>query len=105
MEGETPPLGASVEQYQQFLQPTEDSTVVTPANSPADSEIRVSNSGKGELSFSSSLSWGFDEKENESKVAKTEITGKGVQEFHVSDDFSFFQDCPIPKKENTGEKK
>ncbi|KAM3306727.1 hypothetical protein P3S67_013598 [Capsicum chacoense] len=43
--------------------------LITPANSHADSTIMVSNSGKGELG-SFSLSWGFDEKENESKAVQ-----------------------------------
>ncbi|KAF3624024.1 hypothetical protein FXO38_30458 [Capsicum annuum] len=53
---------------------------VTPANSPADSTRMVSNSGKGELG-SSSLSWGFDEKENESKAAKLKLPSKGSKNF------------------------
>ncbi|KAM3362088.1 hypothetical protein P3S68_016942 [Capsicum galapagoense] len=40
----------------------------------------VSNSGKGEL-VSSSLSWGFDEKENESKAAKLKSPAKGSNNF------------------------
>ncbi|KAF3617078.1 hypothetical protein FXO38_34196, partial [Capsicum annuum] len=40
----------------------------------------VSNSGKGELG-SSSLSWGFDEKENESKAAKLKSPAKGSKNF------------------------
>ncbi|KAM3291396.1 hypothetical protein P3S67_019685 [Capsicum chacoense] len=53
---------------------------VTPANSPADSTRMVSNSGKGELG-SSSLSWGFDEKENESKAPKLKSPTKGSKNF------------------------
>ncbi|PHT28941.1 hypothetical protein CQW23_31465 [Capsicum baccatum] len=40
----------------------------------------VSNSGKGELG-SSSLSWSFDEKENESKAAKLKSPAKGSKNF------------------------
>ncbi|KAM3362097.1 hypothetical protein P3S68_016951 [Capsicum galapagoense] len=40
----------------------------------------VSNSGKGEFG-SSSLSWGFDEKENESKEAKLKSPAKGSKNF------------------------
>ncbi|PHT64524.1 hypothetical protein T459_31678 [Capsicum annuum] len=40
----------------------------------------VSNSGKGEFG-SSSLSWGFDEKENESKAAKLKSPAKGSKNF------------------------
>ena len=40
----------------------------------------VSNFGKAELG-SSSLSWGFDEKENESKVAKLKSSAKGSMNF------------------------
>ncbi|PHT84135.1 hypothetical protein T459_12578 [Capsicum annuum] len=54
---------------------------ITPANSPADSVRTVSNSGKGELGSSSSLSWDFDEKENESKAAKLKSSGKGSKNF------------------------
>ncbi|MCD7451116.1 hypothetical protein HAX54_009728 [Datura stramonium] len=53
---------------------------VTPANSPADSARRVSNPGKEGLG-SSSLSWGFDEKENESKAAKLKSPAKGSKNF------------------------
>ncbi|XP_047260550.1 uncharacterized protein LOC124893692, partial [Capsicum annuum] len=48
----------------------------------------VSNFGKRELG-SSSLSWGFDEKENESKAAKLKSPAK---------------DCSIPEKENLVER-
>ncbi|KAM3362086.1 hypothetical protein P3S68_016940 [Capsicum galapagoense] len=54
--------------------------LVTPANSHADSTRMVSNSGKEELG-SSSLSWGFDEKENESKAAKLKSPAKGSKNF------------------------
>ncbi|XP_047258395.1 uncharacterized protein LOC124890649 [Capsicum annuum] len=53
---------------------------VTPANIHADSTRMVSNSGKGEFG-SSSLSWGFDEKENESKEAKLKSPAKGSKNF------------------------
>ncbi|KAM3325681.1 hypothetical protein P3S67_000806 [Capsicum chacoense] len=53
---------------------------ITPANSPADSTRMVSNFGKGELG-SSSLSWGFDEKENESKEEKLKLPAKGSKNF------------------------
>ncbi|PHT29653.1 Serine/threonine-protein kinase TOR [Capsicum baccatum] len=66
-------------------------------------ERMVSISGKEELG-SSSLSWGFDEKENESKVAKLKSPAKGSKNI-MSDDFSFFQDYSIPEKENLGGKK
>ncbi|PHT28935.1 Serine/threonine-protein kinase TOR [Capsicum baccatum] len=68
-----------------FLRPSVHAThrgfnPVTPANSHADSTIMVSNSGKGELG-SFSLSWGFDEKENESKAAKLKSPSKGSKNF------------------------
>ncbi|KAF3627949.1 hypothetical protein FXO37_29612 [Capsicum annuum] len=53
---------------------------VTPANSHANSTRMVSNFGKGELG-TFSLSWGFDEKENESKVAKLKSPAKGSKIF------------------------
>ncbi|PHT29650.1 hypothetical protein CQW23_30762 [Capsicum baccatum] len=53
---------------------------VTPDNSHADSTRMMSNSRKGELG-SSSLSWGFDEKENESKAAKLKTPTKGCNNF------------------------
>ncbi|KAF3628602.1 hypothetical protein FXO38_28143 [Capsicum annuum] len=53
---------------------------VTPANRHADLTRMVSNFGKAELG-SSSLSWGFDEKENESKVAKLKSSAKGSMNF------------------------
>ncbi|XP_055815999.1 uncharacterized protein LOC129885662 [Solanum dulcamara] len=46
---------------------------VTPANSPADSARRVSNSGLS--------SWGSEEKENESKAAKLKSPAKGSKNF------------------------
>ncbi|PHT27967.1 Serine/threonine-protein kinase TOR [Capsicum baccatum] len=45
-----------------------------------DSTIMVSNSGKGELG-SFSLSWGFDEQENESKAEKLKSPSKGSKNF------------------------
>ncbi|KAH0727324.1 hypothetical protein KY284_003189 [Solanum tuberosum] len=48
---------------------------VTPANSPADSARRVSNPGK------EGLSWGNEEKENESKAAKLKSPAKGSKNF------------------------
>lgn len=53
---------------------------VTPANSPADSARRVSNPGKEGLG-GSSLSWGSEEKENESKAAKLRSPAKGSKNF------------------------
>ncbi|PHU19109.1 hypothetical protein BC332_10260 [Capsicum chinense] len=52
----------------------------TPRRSFNDSTRMMSNSGKGELG-SSSLSWGFDEKENESKAAKLKSPAKGSKNF------------------------
>ncbi|KAL3350415.1 hypothetical protein AABB24_023071 [Solanum stoloniferum] len=48
---------------------------VTPANSPADSARRVSNPGK------EGLSWGYEEKENDSKSAKLKSPAKGSKNF------------------------
>ncbi|XP_049389398.1 uncharacterized protein LOC125853709 [Solanum stenotomum] len=48
---------------------------VTPANSPADSARRVSNPGK------EGSSWGYEEKENESKAAKLKSPAKGSKNF------------------------
>ncbi|CAN4107827.1 unnamed protein product [Withania somnifera] len=53
---------------------------VTPANSPADSARRVSNPGKDGLG-SSTLSWGSDDKENESKAVKLRSPAKGSKNF------------------------